>query len=424
MTNITKKFVAGFAAVALLASSFSGVALAGTTIEISGNGAGSDNWANVSQTSETTVTQNNTANVTNTVDSNANTGGNDANLNTGGDVMIKTGNASTDSSVTNVLNSNSADVDCCASGETEVKISGNGAGSDNTVLLGQDSKTTVKQTNNATVTNTVNSDAKTGYNDANSNVGGDVYIKTGDASVVASVSTLANVNSARVSGSQHGAYPTAAFWITGNGAGSDNYIGAELDKTTAVTQGNTAKVTNDVDADAKTGGNDANLNVGGDVIIDTGDAEIEAMVDNAVNFNYADVDCGCTWDVMAKISGNGAEADSHHKYGRHHKDKGDNVITLELGSLQTVGQTNNASLYNYLDDLEAKTGYNEASSNGGEYADDPSITTGNASVTSGVSNEGNVNSVGPMSGWEMPGMPEVDFSFNFAAMMAFFGFWM
>ena len=47
--------------------------------------------------------------------------------------------------------------------------------------------------------------------------------------------------------------------------------------------------------------------------------------------------------------------------------------------------------------------------------------TGDAYVHSGVSNSGNINTVGGMPTWEMPEMPQVDFSFNFAAMMAFFG---
>ena len=67
MTTNIKKFGTAVATVALLANSFAGVALAGTTIEISGNGAGSDNWATVEQSSTTSVQQSNTANVTNNV---------------------------------------------------------------------------------------------------------------------------------------------------------------------------------------------------------------------------------------------------------------------------------------------------------------------------------------------------------------------
>jgi hypothetical protein len=65
-----------------------------TTIEISGNGAGADSNVAVQNTNTTTVSQNNTANVTNTVKTNADTGDNKANYNTGGNVGIQTGDAS------------------------------------------------------------------------------------------------------------------------------------------------------------------------------------------------------------------------------------------------------------------------------------------------------------------------------------------
>ena len=74
-------------------------------------------------------------------------------------------------------------------------------------------------------------------------------------------------------------------------------------------------------------------------MIDTGDAAVAAMVDNSVNFNYADVDCGCTWDVMAKIADNGAELISHMQNMKQWRQ----LITLNLDSVQTVGQANAAT---------------------------------------------------------------------------------
>ena len=412
MTNYKRRLGTAIATVAILANGLMPAAFASTEIVISGNGSGSDNFVNVSQSSNTSVTQNNTANVTNNVSANAKTGGNDANFNTGGDVTIDTGKASVNTTVSNTLNSNAAEVNCCNGGNTNVTVSGNGAESNNTVVLDQNTNTSVNQKNTANVHNYVDADAKTGYNDANSNTGGDVTIKTGNASVDASVSTVANVNSARVSSPQGGSNPSASFLITGNGAGSDNFIDANLTKSTNVTQNNYAYVKNDIDADAKTGGNDANWNTGGDVTIDTGDASVDANVDNSVNFNFADVNCGCTWDVLAKIAGNGADE----------KGKDGNTIVLNLDSKQAVGQGNNAYLDNYLDDLDAKTGYNDANSNTGSVGDDPSVMTGNASVDSGVSNSGNVNSVGDLLPFDWPDFPSnVEFSFNFAALWALFG---
>jgi hypothetical protein len=414
MTNFKKQLVSATAAGAMLLN-VAMPAFAGTEIVISGNGAGSDNWTTVNQVSTTTVTQQNQANVTNNVNADAKTGGNDANFNTGGQVNVDTGDAKTDVSVSNVLNSNSASVDCCASGDTEVEISGNGAKSDNGVVLLQTTNTGVAQSNNAYVNNNVDADAKTGGNNAGYNTGGDVTVKTGNAESKVDVSTTANVNSAVVGGGLGHSNPSASFIISGNGAYSDNYITAALVNTTEVLQGNEANITNNVDADAKTGGNDANFNTGGDVSIMTGNAKTDVDVDNAVNFNFADVECGCTWDVLAKIAGNGAEGQNHHWWW----DSADNIIDLTLVSAQAVGQGNGATLNNNVDE-DAKTGYNEASKNTGEVDGDPSVVTGNATSESDVENSGNVNVVGDMD-IDLPEMPEVDFSFSFAALLAFFG---
>ena len=385
-------------------------AFASTEIVISGNGAGSDNWATVNQTSTTTVNQSNNANVTNNVDADADTGNNDANFNTGGVVVIDTGNATTDINVANALNSNSANVNCCAAGGADVKISGNGANSNNGVNLTTVNANSVNQANSAKVSNDIDSDADTGDNDALSNTGGDVMIVTGNAKANVSVSTTANVNSARIGGGLGASNPTASFVISGNGAGADSYITALLVKHNAIDQANYAHVDNNVDADADTGYNDANFNTGGDVIIGTGNATVDVDVDNAVNFNYADVDCGCVWDVLAKIAGNGAES--------HRGDKLDNIITLNLISDKLLGQGNSAYLDNNLEYLDADTGDNDVNKNTGEAESDPAVVTGNATSNVDVTNSGNVNTVGNF-GW--PVMPEVDFSFNFAALWAFFG---
>jgi len=418
MNNTKRKIAGAIATGALLLNAFTPLAFATTTIEISGNGAGSDNWVTLNQTSNTSVNQNNVANVTNNVDANAKTGGNDANFNTGGDVTIDTGKAESNVDISNTLNSNSAEVECCGPGSTNVTISGNGAKSNNGVQLDQTSNTTVNQNNVANVNNNVDADAKTGGNDAYSNTGGDVTIRTGNAKADVDVSTTANVNSAKVGSSLGGSNPSASFVISGNGARSDNYITAYLAKNTSVNQNNVANVNNNVDADAKTGGNDANFNTGGDVTIDTGDATVTVDVDNSVNFNFADVDCGCTWDVLAKISGNGAEEDSHHH--RRHRDRGDNIITLDLESNQYVGQGNVAYLDNNVDG-DAKTGKNDVESNTGEVDGDPSVLTGDATSDTSVENSGNVNVDGDISPFDWPEMPDFEFSFNFMAMMAFFG---
>ena len=112
MTNLQKKIATFIASGALLVNTALPV-LAGTTIEISGNGTDSDNDATISFGQSTTVVQSNTADVYNQVDAEADTGDNTANDNTGGEVSVETGDDDVNVKVGNTLNSNSAEVDCC-----------------------------------------------------------------------------------------------------------------------------------------------------------------------------------------------------------------------------------------------------------------------------------------------------------------------
>lgn len=415
MTNFKTKITTAVATGAVLLQAMAPLSFA-STIEISGNGAGSDNTANVKQTSTTTVNQSNNADVTNKVEAKAKTGNNDANFNTGGNVTVDTGDAEATATVTNNLNSNVAQVDCCGVQDTDVLVSGNGAQSDNDVVVRGTNTTTLNQNNNANVRNNVDVAAVTGGNDAGFNTGGDVVVKTGKATVDANVTTNANSNWAHI-GSNGDTSSNVSLKILNNGAGSDNNISAKLANTTTLSQWNDARVRNDVDAQAKTGNNDANFNTGdGDVVIDTGDALATATVDNAVNFNAADVDCGCVYGLTAKIAGNGADA------GLEYDSDSDNTITADLSGVQAFGQGNLAKLNNDLagrEGVEAKTGNNEASGNtsGSEYSD-PSVKTGDAETGTNVSNSGNHNILGDVD------FPAMDFDWDFSGMWAFFGMMM
>jgi hypothetical protein len=413
MNNFKTRLTTAIATGSVLLHALAPVTFAQTTIEISGNGAGSDNSVNVTRNMTTTVNQTNNAVVKNSVEADADTGNNDANFNTGGNVTVSTGNANITANVSNNLNKNVAQVDCCAAaGNTDVKISGNGAFSNNTVNLTQNSTTTLNQNNYAKVDNDVDADADTGDNEAGFNTGnGSVTIRTGNATVNATVNTTANVNWAQVGGNQGGA-GNVSLMILDNGAGSDNTINATLSNTTNLNQYNSAHVDNDVEADADTGDNDANFNTGdGDVVVDTGNAEVNATIDNMVNFNAADVDCGCVFGgLLAKIAGNGAVP------GFSSND--DNVIKVTLGGLQNYNQNNRAHLNNDLDELTTDTGDNEASMNTAGSNGDPTVVTGNAKVNAGVSNEGNHNILGNVT---LPELPEIDLDFNWSAFWAFFG---
>lgn len=428
MNKLHKKVASVIASGALLLNAVP--AFAGTTVTIQGNGAGADNFATVNQQTTTTVTQSNNAFVVNNVDADADSGYNQAKFNTGGDVTVGSGNAKTDVSVSNTLNSNTADVDCCEAGDTEATIQGNGAYSLNNVDLTKRNNVNVDQDNYANVVNDVDSDAVSGHNRASSNTGGDTAVVSGNARANVDVSTTANTNTAHVGNASDGdSLPSATFTIRGNGAGSANFIDANLAKRTTLDQDNVAYVVNDVDADADSGFNKARFNTGGEVLVGSGNARAMVGVDNTVNFNHADIDCGCTWDVTAKIAGNGAEAYDHHGHRKHKKLYGDdNVINLGLSSAQVYGQDNYANLLNEVEWVDANSGHNKGSLNtGDDYGSDPWVVSGDATVDTYVENNGNVNTIGdhnPMN-WDWPDWDahdwDVDVSFNLHALLGFLG---
>ena len=400
MTDLKKKLITTVATGAILLNTLTPLAFADTTIEISGNGSSSDNTANVTTESNTTVVQNNAASVSNNVDANATTGGNDANDNTGGDVVISTGDAKTSVDVSTAVNANHADVDQCnCDNDVDVLISGNGYKSDNDVKLETSNDVSVFQDNAAKISNYIDANAKTGNNDANRNTGGDVLVFTGDAQSNVDVKNKANANIAKVGGNGDGS--DMDLRIIGNGSHSDNDIRLKAHQSVLLVQNNAAYIYNDILAKAKTGGNDANDNTGGDVIIDTGDAKAWVEVDNMVNFNAADVDCGCLTDVLAKISGNGTNSD--------------NDIKAKIEKNLSDFQDNASDLYNDVY-AKAKTGNNDAKRNTGPVhnTDPVEILTGDATSWTDVENSGNVNIFGPSAGWwDFPEGLDLDFDFHF-----------
>jgi hypothetical protein len=368
-TRLTTAIATG----AVLLNALAPLALADTNIQISGNGAFSDSTANVNTSNNTTVTQNNNANISNDVDIHANTGNNDASFNTGGSTSVSTGDANTAVRVDNAVNVNKATVNSCCSNDANVQISGNGAYSDNDVNLRSDNDVRLTQNNNANIRNDVDVHANTGDNNANFNTGGDVSINTGDANTVVGLRTLANANSASIGGGS-GNHGTLSARILDNGAFSDNDINLNFDNDSRIRQDNRANIRNDVDVNANTGHNDANFNTGGDVDVVTGDANARVWVDNLANFNAASIDdCGCFSDVLARISGNGAYSD--------------NTIRARFDNDKNIRQDNNARLNNDVD-VHADTGRNDAKFN---TDGDTSVDTGNTHSNVDLNNNANVN---------------------------------
>src|SRR4030042_2937020 len=117
---------------ALIALFYAGVGTVGALeISIENNGGGAEATVEVAQVTTTTVGQTNQTNVNNDVQVSADTGNNTASDN-GGEVQVTTGDITLDTQISNTVNQSQVAVGCCnGTGETQVIISGNGAGSTN-----------------------------------------------------------------------------------------------------------------------------------------------------------------------------------------------------------------------------------------------------------------------------------------------------
>ena len=406
------RFTTAIATGAVLLNALAPVALAGNDngLSVVGNGAYSTNNITVNNASATVVNQTNTANITNNVNSTASTGGNNAGFNTGGDVRIVTGDAKTKVDVSNAANLNVANVENCGGcgSSYDVKIKGNGAYSENDVELNKANTVFVNQDNDADIENNIEAESNTGKNAADFNTGGDVVIVTGDAKTSVDVANKANANFARIGGG-NGDHDGSSVRIVENGAFSVNDV--ELNEASAIVlaQNNDADIENNVDADAKTGKNDANFSTGGEVAISTGDAKTKVEVDNLVNFNSASIDCDCVLgELDVKVKGNGAFSE--------------NDVEANAANELFNDQNNDADIENDVEG-DAKTGYNAAEFSTGAYDGDPLIWTGDAENGTQVSSYGNVNVFNNGSSVHLPGDWELGVEWDLEDLLGFLHGW-
>lgn len=205
MHTLIRKIATGAATAALLSSTFVPPAFAG--IEISDNGVDSHNTVVVSVEKNCEVIQKNKTYVESEIDSKASSGGNNANSNTGSSVLIDTGNATSSVTVGVDGGLNSATNPCCCTcdgcGDVgpqslshNVVLSGNGDSSVNTATVLKTKSTYVYQKNKTRVRTAVRSRAKTGKNSASNNTdgGGSVAVKTGDADSLVDIQVTAPSN--------------------------------------------------------------------------------------------------------------------------------------------------------------------------------------------------------------------------------------
>lgn len=419
-----------------------------------GNGAGSTNDIGVGVSQEDVLVQENRANVDNDLDQDVRTGANRASNNTGGNSLVETGDADSSATIVNMLNTNAAGVKvaqftvsddhvgdyvldfdtncvsgCGSTGSASLGNEGNGSDSLNTIGYESDNNSATFQTNDADIVNTLTLAADSGNNDASRNTGGDVSIRTGDASVTANILNFANNNIAgnvvvglvNIYGNFLGDIVLPAGYFTqaetesyflneGNGSGSSNSLAFSQVDDSSIFQFNDALIQNDVNIDVNTGGNTANRNTGGDVLVDTGDASATANVLNVANTNLVG---GDWWLVLVneagkwigKILGSPEGANFAGSAGTQFEagDSGeitavntkngagsDNSIDYSETTTETIVQDNDATIQNTLN-LSANTGDNTASDNTGG---NTRVRTGDADVVANIINFVNNNIVG------------------------------
>ena len=308
------------------------------TVKNYGNSADSDNTGIVDSTINNNTFQTNDAVIENNMNLTSDSGDNKADMNTGGDSTIVTGDANVSGSVVNMVNNNIVGsvvyavvnifgnlvgdivlpdgtvLSCCVSNVTAANI-GNGADSVNSADVDQSTNNTIYQFNNADIQNNLYLEAETGDNDVNKNTGGSSSVTTGDANIVAQVLNVANTNIiggtwwlvlvneagrwiGKIVGSPDGQNYAGSsgfeFVVDENGeitavnsenvAGSSNAANASQATNSTTQQSNNAAIVNNVNLSAKTGDNSASMN-GGNNSVTTGDANVIASIVNFVNNN-------------------------------------------------------------------------------------------------------------------------------------------
>ena len=341
-----------------------------------------------------------------------------------GDVEIDTGDGTNNATISNIGDSNLALGDGGSGGglgDISVINSGNGTDSTNGADVTTLNDIVLIQSNLSDITNDINLDTTTGDNSASANVG-DASITTGDAAVTATVvnSVNTNVEGAMISefnilDNQTGDYVLDfnAGCIagcgggdllaknSGNGSDSTNQIGIDQVDSQATFQYNDATLENNLTLSADSGSNTADNNTGGDVSIDTGDADVAASVFNFANNNFAGNVYFTTVNIFGTLDGDIVMPDEFFTAcdcgagatdltNTQNGTGSNNAIAYTTADSTNLFQTNDAMINNNLI-LDATTGENSASDNTGGNVD---ITTGDTDVQASILNIANTNLIG------------------------------
>jgi hypothetical protein len=161
--------------------------------------------------------------------------------------------------------------------DTTITVTGNGAGSNNTVVTNNSTNTSVNQSNNSTVVTSVNSTASTGGNDSSFNTGGETSIQTGNATSKVKV-TVGGSSNAAVITDPCGCNTTTNVDVSGNGAESSNGVILSSSSWFNAIQNNWTSIITEISSVGKTGKNTSSFNTGGTTTTTTGNSTSKVKV--------------------------------------------------------------------------------------------------------------------------------------------------
>ncbi|OGZ78345.1 MAG: hypothetical protein A2358_03410 [Candidatus Staskawiczbacteria bacterium RIFOXYB1_FULL_37_44] len=391
-------------------------------------GADSVNTSTTDVTNTTDITNQNFVQAFNDSFLQADTGSNTANYNTGSGI-ITTSQAKGDGQLLNVVNKNSVQVGAGGVPSPDnATNSTTGANSANTSLTNINNELTVKNINDANIINRVTTNINSGNNDANFNTGHGI-VTTGAANLGLNFFSLANTN---LFGSQKfyanlqniynnftgnvdlsgelavGSSPLSGLLANAannsTGANSSNQSIVNINDQTSITNQNTGKLNNEIDAKVTSGQNRANYNTGSGSVVS---GQVNSSV-NVVNFLNSNITSGNwmmkTLNVFGNWSGDlklptmqtpeltvtvpaaGAAADSANT---NTGSASVNTTDLTINNSATLTNNNQATIENNVT-MQTDSGNNDASFNGGAGL----VKIGTANAETNEMNVANLNVTG------------------------------
>ncbi len=223
-----------------------------------------------------------------------------------------------------------------------VDVSGNGGNTQNTVTVSSSQTTEANQTNTAQAENNVSQDAISGDNTASNNSGA-TQISTGNVSEQTSVKN--ELNSSTVINNKC-CQQDIEVSIIGNGVKSENQVEVNSKTNVSIDINSNARIENNLAFNGSSGHNTVGDN-GGDVIVNTGNINVEGNVTNSVNTSQVKTGVG-EGDIIIFNKNNDADSLNNIKI----------IVDDEFNFIREQ----NADIYNnFIAHLQ--TGGNEAENN-------------------------------------------------------------